>query len=69
MAALMLSGFLALAWVLRGASSYVYYSVLPAGLCVGTFLLYASSFIREDERRAIQEFCRRAHGLRSVHDV
>ena len=68
-AATLLFGFLATVYALHNASDYVYYSVVPSSVCVGTLLLYASSFIKEDERRAIQAFFGRARGLRSVLDI
>lgn len=68
-AAALLIGFLATVYVLHDANNYVYYSAVPAGVCLGTLLLYTSSFVKEDERRAIQSFIGRARTLRSVLDV
>ncbi len=59
--AMLLFAFLATVYALRDASDYLYYSLVPAGVCAGTLLLYASNFTKEDERRAIHEFFGRAH--------
>ena len=67
--AALLIGFLASVYVLHDASNYVYYSAVPASVCLGTLLLYISSFVKEDERRAIQAFIGRARTLRSVLNV
>ena len=64
-----LCGFLSTVYALRNASSYLYYSMVPAGVFIGTLLVYVSSVIKEDERRAIHEFFGRAHRLLSLRDV
>jgi O-antigen/teichoic acid export membrane protein len=68
-AAMLLFGFLAIVYALRGASTYVYYSVVPAVICGGMVLLYASKFVKEDERRVIQGFFVRAQSFRTVLDL
>jgi len=60
-AAMLLFGFLLTVYAFHDASTYVYYSMVPAIVCVGALLLYASSFIKEDERRAIEAFFGRTH--------
>jgi O-antigen/teichoic acid export membrane protein len=68
-ATILLFGLLATVYTLGEASKYVYYSVVPAVVCLGTVLLYASNFIKEDERRVIQAFVGRAQRFKSVLGV
>ncbi|HYR88198.1 MAG TPA: oligosaccharide flippase family protein [Terriglobia bacterium] len=67
--ALLLCGLLAMVCALRGASALVYYSAVPAAVCAAMILLYASRFIKEDEKRVIETFIQRVPRFRSVLDV
>lgn len=69
MAALMLFGFLLLVYAFRTMNIYVYYTAIPATICAAAALLYASKFVREDERRVIESFIGRIPRLRSALDV
>jgi O-antigen/teichoic acid export membrane protein len=61
-AALLLFGFLGAVYSLRGESALVYYSAAPALMCLGALALFATGFIREDERRAMR------HVVGAVYD-
>jgi O-antigen/teichoic acid export membrane protein len=60
-AGLLLFGFLFIVYAFRSAGAYVYYSVVPASVCAAIVLLYASKFIREDERHVIESFLHSRH--------
>jgi len=62
----LLFAFLVAVYALRDASHYVYYIAVPLSVCVGTLFLCSSSFVKEDERRAVHTFFGRARVLRSV---
>jgi O-antigen/teichoic acid export membrane protein len=68
-AALLLFGFLQVIYAFRTMNIYVYYTVVPGAICAATALLYASNFVREDERRVIESFIGRIPRLRSALDV
>ena len=68
-AGVLLFGFLAAVYALHGASNYVYYIAVPVSVCLGTVCLCASSFLKEDERRAILAFFARARAIRSVFNA
>jgi O-antigen/teichoic acid export membrane protein len=55
-AALLLFGFLATVYSLRTESALVYYSAASAFMCLGALALFATGFIREDERRTLRHF-------------
>src|SRR5262249_30697350 len=55
-AALLMFALLGAVYALRDASNATYYSTIPLAASAGALLLYTSSFIRTDERRAIESF-------------
>jgi O-antigen/teichoic acid export membrane protein len=67
--ALFLFTFLFLEYALRNASGYLYYSLVPACACGGALFLYATRFVKEEERRVVQQFLGRAQRLRSGFNV
>src|SRR5262245_9667038 len=54
--AMLLFGFLFIAYAFRTTANYVYYTVVPAVALTAAVLLFASSFLQNDERRAIESF-------------
>ena len=68
-AGVLLFGFLAAVYAVRDASNYVYYTAIPASVCLGALCLYSSSFLTQGERRAIGAFFGRARALRSVFNA
>jgi O-antigen/teichoic acid export membrane protein len=62
-ASLLLLGFLSVVYTFHAASSYLYYTVVPATVLAAIVLLYISKFLREDERHVIQSLLLRSdHG-------
>jgi O-antigen/teichoic acid export membrane protein len=53
---MLLFAFLSIVYAFRATPNYVYYTVLPGVGFAAAVLLYASSFLQNDERRAIQSF-------------
>jgi len=64
-AGMLLVGFLFFIHVFRTTSPYVYHIVVPLGICSALALLYASRFIKDDERRVIESFIGRVPRERS----
>jgi O-antigen/teichoic acid export membrane protein len=54
--AMLLLLFLSTVYAFRTTPDYVYYTVIPAVAFAATALLYSSSFLQKDERRAIESF-------------
>ena len=68
-AAMLLLVLLAAVYALRNESALVYYSAVPAIILLGVLTLFLTGFMRDDEKRALQQLAGRAQRLGSVQDV
>jgi lipopolysaccharide/colanic/teichoic acid biosynthesis glycosyltransferase/O-antigen/teichoic acid export membrane protein len=67
--ALLLFSFLLTVYLVRGTSTIIYYSVVPLVVAIGAFILYGTRFIRDDEKRVIQQVLGRAQRIMGVEHV